>query len=276
MPRGNRRQSRAEPMPGDEGDAGGRDSQYVAALGRGLTLLGCFRSGDEHGLGNRELARRSGLAQPTVSRLAYTLMQAGYLSYDRRTARYQLGPSILTLSYVMLGNMNVGRIARPFMRRFVTETDVTVAMNVHSRFRMVVIEGIGGNSPVALRLDVGTRIPVATTAAGRAYLAGLTDEEREPLMAELERLTPPADWPRICDGIARAAEEIEKLGFCLAIGEWRAAVSAAAVPLAPVGAPPMSLSCGGSVQELPRERVLAEIGPQLVAIRHEIEQAIAR
>jgi DNA-binding IclR family transcriptional regulator len=275
MTRGNRRQRSAETPAGGGRKPVARDSQFVSALARGLRLMGCFRPGDEFGVSNSELAKRSGLAQPTVSRLAYTLLELGYLTYNRQTGHYQLGPAILTLSYVMLGNMNIGRLARPIMRRFVDETDVTVGLNVYSQHRMTVIEGISGSSPVALRLDVGTRIPVATTAAGRAYLAGLEPDDRATLMVELEAASSEGDWRRTHAAIEKAEADVRTLGFCISIGEWRDSVNAAAVPLlmSPASAV-FSLSCGGSAHELPKERILGEIGPKLASMAREIERAI--
>ncbi len=54
------------------------DRKYVTALGRGLQVLRCFGSRDRW-LANQEIALRTGLAKPTVTRLAYTLVRAGYL-----------------------------------------------------------------------------------------------------------------------------------------------------------------------------------------------------
>src|SRR5687768_950530 len=48
------------------------DRQFVAALARGLAILRCFKSHERY-LGNQEIARRTGLAKPTVSRLTHTL-----------------------------------------------------------------------------------------------------------------------------------------------------------------------------------------------------------
>lgn len=51
---------------GADGISGGR--LFVTALARGLDVLGAFRSGDRS-LGNPELAERTGLPKPTISRI---------------------------------------------------------------------------------------------------------------------------------------------------------------------------------------------------------------
>ena len=55
--------------------------QFVSAAARCLTILRCFDYGDQY-LGNREIALRTGLPKPTVSRLTFTLSRMGCLSYS--------------------------------------------------------------------------------------------------------------------------------------------------------------------------------------------------
>src|SRR3984957_16150095 len=69
-------------------DAGGR--LFVPALARGLEVLSAFRAGDR-ALGNLELAKRTELPKPTISRITHTLTQLGYLAYDTRLGTYELG-----------------------------------------------------------------------------------------------------------------------------------------------------------------------------------------
>ena len=56
--------------------ARGSARQFVTALGRGLDVLRIFRAEDGP-LGNQEIAKRTGLPKPTVSRLTYTRAQLG-------------------------------------------------------------------------------------------------------------------------------------------------------------------------------------------------------
>ena len=66
------------------------DRKFVTALSRGLEVLRCFGPRDRW-LANQEIARRTGLAKPTVSRLAYTLTRLGHLRYSEATNKYALG-----------------------------------------------------------------------------------------------------------------------------------------------------------------------------------------
>src|SRR4029077_19838606 len=54
------------------------DRQFVTALGRGLDILQCFTPATPE-LGTSQLARMTGLPQPTVWRLCHTMTELGFL-----------------------------------------------------------------------------------------------------------------------------------------------------------------------------------------------------
>ena len=58
----------------------------VTALLRGLAVLRCFDHGRER-LGSSEIARMTGLPQPTVWRLCKTLEHGGYLTANSPACR---------------------------------------------------------------------------------------------------------------------------------------------------------------------------------------------
>src|SRR6185312_16759360 len=101
------------------------DRQFVAALARGLAILRCFRSGDRY-LGNQEIARRTGLAKPTVSRLTHTLKRIGFLSHSKAREEYALGPGVLALGHTYLAALNMRELARPFMQEMADFAQATI------------------------------------------------------------------------------------------------------------------------------------------------------
>ena len=107
----------ARPRRSREREASERDRNdrmFVNALARGLEILRVFNPSDG-ALGNQEIARRTGIPKPTVSRLAYTLTKLGYLIYFPDTRRYQLGPAGLSLGYAILNRLRIRQVARPLM-----------------------------------------------------------------------------------------------------------------------------------------------------------------
>src|SRR5882762_9200489 len=78
------------------------DRQFVTALARGLEVLRAFEPQDGP-LGNQELAERTRLPKPTVSRITHTLTRLGYLEYVPRLSKYRIGIGVLALGHACIG-----------------------------------------------------------------------------------------------------------------------------------------------------------------------------
>ncbi|RFA27274.1 IclR family transcriptional regulator [Alkalilimnicola ehrlichii] len=252
-------------LPGgsDQGRDFSKDRNFVTALARGLELLRAFGPGDEY-LGNAELARRTGIPRPTVSRLTSTLTTLGYLKYSDRLEKYQLGAGVLALGFRYLASMGVRNLARPLMQELADATDCMVALGAEDRQEMTYLETCQGSGPLVLRLEVGARIPVATSAMGRAYLAGLKPDLRAPYLERLRAIYG-VEWPRIEEELQQAFESYQQLGFCYSVGEWDREVSGVGVPLVlDGGAEVLAFNCGGSSLRLSEEVLKQNLGPRLV------------
>ncbi|MCL5775930.1 IclR family transcriptional regulator [Limibaculum sp. FT325] len=254
--------------PETEGEDG-KDRQFVTALARGLSILRAFRPG-EVALGNQELAERTGLPKPTVSRLTNTLRELGYLVDHGRMGSYSLGPGVLALGYAMLAGLEIRERARPMLQALANEAACSVALGARDRLSVVYLDCYRGPATVTLSLEAGSRIPLATTAMGRAILAVLPAGERDYLMrAARERM--PDEFPAIEKGVARAIREIETQGFCTSFGDWMADVNAVGVPVvAPDGQRIYGLNCGGPSFSTPVEALIGRHGPRLVEIGREL------
>jgi DNA-binding IclR family transcriptional regulator len=127
---------------------------------------------------------------------------------------------------------------------------------------------------LGVQLDVGSRIPIATTAMGRAYIWALPSEERASLLREL-REHYGNRWPRMREGIERAGETVEQFGFTISAGEWQDDVHAVGVALKlNDGTGPYAFNCGAPAFRFTEERLRNDIGPRLVAMVRNIEAAL--
>lgn len=256
-------------------DDEGKDRQFVNALARGLELLRCFRPGDTE-LGNAELARRTGMPKPTVSRLTYTLTKLGYLAFSECRGTYRLAAGVLALGYAMLSNLDVRKVARPYMEALSEYAQASVSIGARDRLSMVYIESCRSSANVTLRLEVGSRIPLATSAVGRALLCGLPQGERDYLMDHI-RLRDEDNWPRVKSGIEQALRDYQERGFVLSAGDWQPDVSAVGVPLVGVdGERAMAFNCGGPAFLLSREKLEHDVGPRLVQLVRQVEADLGR
>ncbi|MGJ7563290.1 IclR family transcriptional regulator [Variovorax sp. GB1R11] len=246
------------------------DRHFVTALARGLQVLQCFASGEER-LGNQELAERCGLPKSTVTRLTYTLTKLGFLHHVAESGRYRLGMATLTLGGTTLSRLDAKEVSRPLMQQLANDTGCLIALGMRDGMSMLYLETCRSDSIVTIRLNIGSRIPLATSAMGRAYLAGAKPGARRGLEERIRTLDV-AGWPRIEQGIRQAVADIEQYGCCSSFGDWRAEVNAIASPLrVGKGMPLMVLSAAGPRSMAP-EAFMQDVRPQLLDTVRAIER----
>ncbi len=248
------------------------DRSFVVALSRGLDVLRAFRPNDGL-LGNQEIAARTNLPKPTVSRLTYTLTKLGYLTPVPRFEKYQLAPAAMALGYAALANLGVRHLSEPYREELMRETGGAVAVGGRDRLSMIYF-GQSRGMTIGVQLDVGSRVPIATTAMGRAYLWALSEGERSELLQELKEHYGPR-WAKMRDGIERAGETVARHGFVISAGEWHDDIAAAGVALKlNDGTGPYAFNCGAPAFRFTEERLRTDIGPRLLTMVRNIEAAL--
>jgi len=249
------------------------DRRFVVALSRGLDVLRAFRPNDGL-LGNQEIAARTNLPKPTVSRLTYTLTKLGYLTPVPRFEKYQLAPSAMALGYAALANLGLRHLSEPFREALMRETGGACAVGARDRHSMIYFGQSRNGLTLNVQLDIGSRVPIATSAMGRAYIWALPDDERAALLRDL-REHYGSRWAKLREGIERSGEVVAKHGFAISAGEWQPDVHAVGVALKlNDGTGPYAFNCGAPAFHFTEERLLNDIGPRLLAMVRNIEAAL--
>jgi DNA-binding IclR family transcriptional regulator len=249
------------------------DRSFVVALSRGLDVLRAFRPNDGL-LGNQEIAARTNLPKPTISRLTYTLTKLGYLTQVPRFEKYQLAPAAMALGYAALANLGVRHLSEQFRNELMRQTGGACAVGARDRLSMIYFGQSRSELTVGVQLDVGSRVPIATTAMGRAYFWALPEDERSALQREL-REHYGHRWPKFRDGLERSGETVAKHGFAISAGEWHDDIHAAGVSMTlGDGTGPYAFNCGAPAFRFTEDRLRNDIGPRLVAMVRNIEAAL--
>ncbi|CAO1668093.1 IclR family transcriptional regulator [Salinicola sp. NYA28a] len=249
-----------------------KDRQFVTSLARGLELLRCFTPRDSM-LSNLDLARKTGLPRPTVSRLTHTLARLGYLRPLPR-GKYQLDVGVMSFGYSMISNLPIRSVAQPLMINLANEVGATVSMSARDRLDMVYLDVVQSALRSTIRRQIGTRLPIHQSSAGRACLAAMPQDEAEVIMEHIKESSP-KEWPSIRRALERAFRDYADYGYCLSIGEWQRKVNAVAVPLSHPQLGILSFNCGGPEFQISREKLEESIGPRLVQMVNDIETQIS-
>lgn len=231
-------------------------------LGRALLILNTVAESPEP-LANRELTALTGIPKATVSRITARLTLAGLLRQPRNTEHFALGPGVLDLSRAFLDKLDV---RAEFRRRFpvlVENIGAAVHLGLRDRLDMVLLDTVQPRAATLItRLRAGSRMSLANSALGRAYLCALPTEEREAVAQSLYQsgVTEPIS---LAKQLQIASEELASQGFCTSFGEWNPEIHAVATWLQAPDGELLGISCGGPAYQLTRPYLLNDVLPPL-------------
>lgn len=249
------------------------DPRFNNAVARGLAILRTFQF-DRRLLGNAEIAEATGLPKPTVSRLTYTLTQLGYLRYVPEFGKYELAAGVVTLAYPYLVNMAVPSVARPLMEELAGKTRTNVGLGVHEGLSILYLEYALSEVDPNRRQRVAFRVPLIRTAVGRACIAAMSPQERASLYLGLKEHYR-KEWTQLHGQLEDAVEQVERRGFCVAAGTFRASVISAAVPFVHTdGRTLLAFNSQGNLAHQPLS-TMERNGRRLVELAAEVRRRLA-
>lgn len=231
------------------------DRKFANTLGRGLGILRVFHASD-NGLTHAEIAARTGLPKPTISRLTYTLCELGYLAHGGRNERFRLGPAAVALGSVASLSNSFVDLASDTMQQLADETGTLALIAVRDGARMLLVKTWRPSGAATIWLDPGQRIPVYGSSSGLAVLASLDKDKFAPL----------DDGGEMTQFRQEGYDQLIGQGFAVAPAPTRYAstVNAVSVPYyATEFGESVAFTCGALPRDLPDSRMFAEVGPAL-------------
>lgn len=248
------------------------DRQFVTALGRGLTLLAAFEHQEQ--LSHQQLCQLTALPKATVSRLIYTLTTLGFLRTTTH-GQYQLGSSAVRLSATAWSRHDVVAFAEPLLRQFATENEVSVNLATEIEGEMRYLACYRSPARLSVNLQVGSAVPVARTAIGRAFYAVSSPMRQAVIRSNLQKVLSTTDYQHAQTALTDAAKHYETHGYTLSDGEFSSDILAVAVGVFDVATGHYAYSLNASV---PRANWEAEayalmIVPKLQALAEHIGSA---
>lgn len=174
---------------GSDGETNETNSKTgTSALRNGIHVLQTF-SREEPVLGVNEISRRLGLHKSTVSRILATLEETTLVERDPASGRFRLGVGVISLAGPMLANMDVRRVARPFLEDLAHDSGETVALTVWGGEETVSVEQVASPLKVKHTVPIGTRYPEHASSSVRVFLAENPDAAQHFVERGLKPLT---------------------------------------------------------------------------------------
>jgi IclR family acetate operon transcriptional repressor len=160
------------------------DRYTVRSVARAMKLIELVANGPQEGLQLSDLARNLKASKSTTLALARTLTKAGMLRDARPGPRYFLGTALIRLGDITRSQLPLGDICRPVLAQLADLTKMTSRVAIYDSGYPVFIERVDGPGSVRFHTPLGQREEPHASAAGKAMLSTMTDDEVRAICAE--------------------------------------------------------------------------------------------
>lgn len=157
----------------------GQDRMFVDAIDRGLNVLRAFRGHESLSL--TEISRISGLTMGAAQRYVHTFEVLGYLVKDEGK-RLRLAPGALEIGSIYLTSDPLIERANPHLAALNHSSKESVNLSRRVGDDMVFLARFTSHESSFIHMPIGTRVPMAASATGRAFLARIDPAEAEEIV----------------------------------------------------------------------------------------------
>jgi DNA-binding IclR family transcriptional regulator len=205
------------------------DRQFVEALARGIRILNCFTA-QRPSLTATEIKRLTGLPQPTVFRLCYTLTKCGLIKNTGFGGKFTLGLQVLSLGQAALAGAGFNSVVADELKHISLKYHLAASIAVKEGHEMLIVQRAHGDGELLLNLQIGSKLEMATSTFGIAYLCTVGPAERGSLLRQLEEFHGDK-WPAVYSKIQEMLTFFETNGYVKSISFLKPGLSSIAMPI---------------------------------------------
>ena len=165
-------------------ESAGAEGEFSLTVSRALRILTTF-SVERAELGVTELSRELVLSKTSVHRLMHALEKHQFLDQNPQTRKYRIGVEAFRVGNLFSNGHRLEQTAQALMQDLVGNTGFTSYISRLRHDSMVLTASVEGPGPIRYSIPVGQRLPVHSTATGKAALAQLDDSALEALLTRI-------------------------------------------------------------------------------------------
>jgi DNA-binding IclR family transcriptional regulator len=247
-----------------------KDTSIIHSLDKGLRLLEIIEK-ETYPVTLNILWKKLGWDKSTILRMCNTLERRGYLHKNRATKEYSLGSKIYGLYESINKNIDVQRLAKPYLQRIADETGESTHLAFVFERSVVFIDKVIGKLEPAVNVQIGGREPFHCTSLGKSFLSEFKKNEIESLLElPLKKYTPNSILT--LEELMREIETVKEKGYATDNEEYIEGVRCVASPiLNQAGKPVAAIGISAMKERLPLGNI-DSVGEQICSCAREISR----
>lgn len=184
---------------------------------------------DQQRMGISDLARKLNMSKGTLHGITQAFLDLGVITQDSNK-KFSLGPTLIELGNKALTGDDLRVSLRPFLEELYGEFNETVFLGTSDAEKITIIEKVDNPSGLKISAPVGTRLPLIAGAAGKIFLAALSDQDLQGVVRD----TLPKFTDKSITDRSKYIEEIKKVreqGYATDFEEYIQGINAVSVPI---------------------------------------------
>jgi DNA-binding IclR family transcriptional regulator len=216
---------------------------HVKSVAKALRLID-YLAEAKRPLSLQELTQYAGIPKSTLHGLLTPLRESGLIEQGQ-DGRYRLGIRLFELGSIVSASWNIASIARPHLQNIAIQTGQSVQLSMIDKCGVLILDYADTNSSLRVVTEVGDRLPIHSTALGKAILAFLPEiQAKGCLKTGMFSFTPHTITDM--EDMMAALEKIRERGYAIEDGENRIGLRGVAAPIFDIsGAPVYALGVIG-------------------------------
>ena len=250
----------------------GHERGVVKSVWRTIKILDSF--GSEEGMGVTELSKKLNFPKSSVHEILTTLVKENILEKDGDKNRYYLGIKLFELGNRARANLEIRKVATPFLKELNGKLDETVHLTVLDNGEVLYVECFESTKRLRTYSVIGIRAPLHCTAVGKAILASLSEDDIERIIRTkgLEKFTENTITDQ--DLLLEDIKQIVQRGYAVDNMEHEEGVRCVGAPIRNhIGAAFASISVSGPSQRIRPERI-PQIAKKVISTANEISRKL--
>ncbi|WP_235829753.1 IclR family transcriptional regulator domain-containing protein [Frigidibacter oleivorans] len=260
-------------MDGGSGSRGGRDSDFVASLGKGLRVLEAFGA-DTPRLSITEAAARAGLDRATARRCLLTLHALGYADYDGKF--FALTPRVLRLGTAALASLPLPQLVQPWLDQLSERIGQSTSVSILDGTEVVYLARAAQRRVMSIGLLPGSRLPAHCTSMGRVLLAALPEAEARAILDRSDLSPRTAASVTEPERIMDRLRQVRAQGYALIDQEVEPGLRAIAVPVIDArGRTVAAMNTGAAAVQATADDLVSLYLPELLRVQEGLRRVLA-
>ncbi len=257
-----------------EQSADNRDARSRSqSLERGLRVLELLGASDIE-LGVRDLARELNLAKSIVQRLLNTLSDRAFVEQEAVTRKYRIGPKAFEIGSGFTRGGSLAEVGLPELEKMAKAYQLNSYLGILRDHEALYLATIQSGGPIAIQVSPGDRIPLHSTALGKALLIDMTDAEIKATFgsARLEKRT--SSTKISVSALVAEIRSAEKTGYTLSLGENIIGIYSFGAPIRDSSGRIVAAISGALPQAMVQKNSLPQLGGAVAAAAARISQRL--